>query len=161
MTFLPGAVSGHAGLAAPALFVQALAATLTRYFGGRWSDRHGPHGLLVPGMVLAAAGMGLAALTASPVAVLLGMAVFGAGFGLVQTASLNLMLAVATPAQYGAVSAVWNVAYDLGWGLGAAVVGLLVTSVGIPVAFAATAAAAVAMLPLAAATARASRGGGE
>ncbi len=47
------------------------------------------------------------------------------------------------------MSAVWNVAYDLGWGVGAAAVGLLVTSVGIPVAFAATAAAAVAMLPLA------------
>ena len=58
VTFLPDAVSGHAGLAAPALFVQALAATLTRYFGGRWSDRRGPHGLLVPGMVLAASGHG-------------------------------------------------------------------------------------------------------
>ena len=161
VTFLPEAVTGHAGLAAPALFVQALAATLTRYFGGRWSDRRGPQGLLVPGMVLAATGMGLAALTATPAAVLLGMAAFGAGFGLVQTASLNLMLAVATPAQYGAVSAVWNVAYDLGWGLGAAVVGLLVTSVGIPVAFAATAAAAFAMLPLAAAAGRAAPRGGE
>ncbi|MET0524239.1 MAG: MFS transporter [Nocardioides sp.] len=155
VTFLPDAVSTHAGLAAPALFVQALAATVTRYLGGRWSDRHGPHGLLLPGTALAAVGMGLAALTGSPAAVLLGMAVFGAGFGLVQTASVNLMLAAATPAQYGAVSAVWNVAYDLGWGLGAAAVGLLVTSLGVPLAFAATAAAVATMLPLAAATARA------
>jgi predicted MFS family arabinose efflux permease len=161
VSFLPGAVAGHAGLAAVALFVQALTATAARYAGGRRSDRHGPHALLVPGVALVATGMGLAALTGSPAAVLLGMAAFGTGFGLVQTASLNLMLGAATPAQYGAVSAAWNVAYDLGWGLGAAAVGVLVTSVGFPVAFAATAVAAVAMLPLAAATARVSRGGGE
>jgi hypothetical protein len=62
---------------------------------------------------------------------------------------LNLMLNAATPVQYGAVSAGWNIAYDLGWGLGAAAVGALVTSVGLPLAFAATAAAALTMLPTA------------
>jgi predicted MFS family arabinose efflux permease len=149
VSFLPSAVTGHAGLAAVALFVQALTATLARYLGGRHSDRRGPQGLLVPGVALAAAGMGFAALTGNPVAVLAGMAVFGTGFGLVQTASLNLMLAAATPAQYGAVSAAWNVAYDLGWGMGSAAVGLVVASAGFPVAFAVTAAAVAAMLPLA------------
>ena len=149
VTFLPDAVSAHAGLAAPALFAQALTATAARYLGGRWSDRRGPHALLLPGVALSAAGMGLAALTGSAAAVLLGMAVFGTGFGLVQTASLNLMLAAATPSQYGAVSAVWNVAYDLGWGIGAAAVGLLVTVVGLPVAFAVTAALVAFVLPAA------------
>lgn len=149
VSFLPGAVGGHAGLAAIALFVQALTATLARYLGGRHSDRRGPQGLLVPGVALAAVGMGLAAFTHSPVLVLVGMAVFGTGFGLVQTASLNLMLAAATPAQYGAVSAAWNVAYDLGWGMGSAAVGLVVASAGFPVAFAVTAAAVSVMLPLA------------
>jgi predicted MFS family arabinose efflux permease len=149
VTFLPSAVAGTAGLAAPALFVQALTATLARYLGGRQCDRRGPRGLLVPGVALAAVGMGVATLTGSPAAVLVGMAVFGVGFGLVQTASLNLMLAAATPAQYGAVSAAWNVAYDLGWGMGSAAVGLVVASAGFPVAFAVTAAAVAAMLPLA------------
>jgi predicted MFS family arabinose efflux permease len=59
------------------------------------------------------------------------------------------MLAAATPTQYGAVSAAWNVAYDLGWGMGSAAVGLVVASAGFPVAFAVTAAAVAAMLPLA------------
>lgn len=149
VTFLPGAVSGNHGLATAALFVQALAATITRYLGGRSSDRHGPHRLVVPGVLLVAGGMGASALTGSPGAVLAGMVVFGAGFGLVQTASLNLMLDAATPAQYGAVSAAWNLAYDVGWGVGAAAVGVLVTSVGFPLAFAATAAATLAMLPTA------------
>ncbi len=159
VTFLPGAVSGdgHASLAAPALFVQALTATLARYLGGRRSDRHGPHGLLVPGVALVVTGMGLAALMGGPVTLLVGMAAFGTGFGLVQTASLNLMLAAVTPGQYGAVSAAWNVAYDLGWGLGSAVVGLVVASAGFPVAFAVTAAAVGVMLPLARALGRAER----
>jgi len=149
VTFLPGAVSEHGGLAAAALFVQALAATMTRYLGGRWSDRHGPRRLLAPGVLLVAGGMGAFVLTGSPTAVLAGMVAFGAGFGLVQTASLNLMLDAASPVQYGAVSAAWNLAYDLGWGLGAVAVGALVSSVGFPIAFAATAAAALAMLPTA------------
>ena len=79
----------------------------------------------------------------------MGVGAIGVGFGLVQTASLNLMLAAATPAQYGAVSAAWNVAYDLGWGMGSAAVGLVVASAGFPVAFAVTAAAVTTMLPLA------------
>ena len=131
------------GLAAAALFVQALASTVTRYLGGRSFDHHGPRRLLVPGVLLVAGGMGASAETGSSAAVLAGMVVFGAGFGLVQTATLNLMVDAATPTQYGAVSAAWNVAYDLGWGLGAAAVGELVTSVGFPLAFAATAAAAL------------------
>lgn len=104
---------------------------------------------MVPGVLLVAGGTGASALTGSPVAVLGGIAVFGAGFGLVQTASLNLMLDAATPAQYGAVSAAWNLAYDVGWGTGAAAVGVLVTSVGLQFAFAATAVATLAMLPTA------------
>ena len=67
VTFLPDAVTGHAGLAAPALFVQALTATLTRYLGGRWSDRRGPHApAACPAWRWSAAGMGLAALTGQP-----------------------------------------------------------------------------------------------
>ena len=65
------------------------------------------------------------------------------------TASLNLMPGAASPRQYGAVSAAWNVAYDLGWGVGSAVVGLMVTTAGFPVAFAATAALVGCVLPAA------------
>ena len=41
--------------------------------------------------------------------------------------------------QAGAVSAAWNAAYDLGWGVGALGVGLVVASLGVPAGFAAAA----------------------
>ena len=68
------------------------------------------------------------------------MAVFGAGFGVAQNASLALMLQRADTSAYGTVSALWNLAYDAGWGVGAASFGFVVAPVGYPAAFALTAA---------------------
>jgi hypothetical protein len=45
--------------------------------------------------------------------------VFGAGFGVAQNATLTLMYARVPESGYGTVSALWNVAYDGGMGLGA------------------------------------------
>jgi len=92
VTFLPLAVTQASGnLAALALLAQAAAATLTRWWAGRYGDRHGPAGLLIPGVLAAAVGMLALVLTASPAAVVVGMALFGAGFGVTQNASLALM----------------------------------------------------------------------
>jgi MFS family permease len=146
VAFLPGAVAG--GVAAPALLVQAAAATLTRWLAGRYADRHGGARLLGPAVVLAAAGMATAAATGSAIAVLAGMALFGTGFGLAQAASLTTMLQRVTPDRYGAVSAAWNAAYDLGWGVGAIGVGLVVASLGAPAGFITAAILALTALPL-------------
>jgi predicted MFS family arabinose efflux permease len=137
VAFLPGAVA--AGLAAPALFVQAGAATLTRWLAGWYADRHGGGHLLGPAVLLAAAGMAVAAMTGSATAVLTGMALFGTGFGLAQAASLTTMLQRVAPDRYGAVSAVWNAAYDLGWGVGAIGIGVVVAGLGAQAGFAAAA----------------------
>jgi predicted MFS family arabinose efflux permease len=50
---------------------------------------------------------------------------------------------------YGAVSAVWNLAYDAGMGLGAAGFGLLIGPVGYAAGFALTACVLLTSLPLA------------
>jgi len=147
VAFLPGAVAG--GVAAPALLVQAATATLTRWLAGRYADRSGGARLLVPAVVLAAAGMATAAATGSGIAVLAGMALFGTGFGLAQAASLTTMLRRVAPDRYGAVSAVWNAAYDLGWGVGAIGVGLVVASLGAPAGFVVAALLTLVALPLA------------
>jgi MFS family permease len=147
VAFLPGAVAG--GVAAPALLVQAATATLTRWLAGRYADRRGGARLLGPAVVLAGAGMATAAATGSGVAVLAGMALFGTGFGLAQAASLTTMLQRVTPDRYGAVSAAWNAAYDLGWGVGAIGVGLVVASLGAPAGFVTAALLTLAALPLA------------
>ena len=141
VTFLPLALSHTAAdVAALALLVQPATAIGGRWLAGRYGDRRGPAVLLAPGVLLAAAGMAALSLTAVPVAVIAGAAVFGAGFGVTQNASLTLMYDRAPESGYSAVGALWNLAYDGGMGLGAAGFGLLVVHTGYPVAFALTAA---------------------
>jgi predicted MFS family arabinose efflux permease len=144
VTFLPLAVSRTTtDVAALALLVQPATAIAGRWLAGRYGDRRGPAVLLAPGVLLAAAGMLMLSLAADPtipVAVIAGAAVFGAGFGVTQNASLTLMYDRVPESGYSAVSALWNLAYDGGMGLGAAAFGVLVVHTGYPVAFALTAA---------------------
>jgi predicted MFS family arabinose efflux permease len=147
VTFLPLAITQASGtLAALALLAQAAAATLTRWWAGRYGDRHGPAGLLTPGLLVSAAGVLALVLTASPAAVLAGMVLFGAGFGVAQNASLALMFTRVPASGYGTASALWNLAYDGGLGLGAAGFGVLAAHTGYPAAFGFTAALMVVAL---------------
>ncbi|HKE99454.1 MAG TPA: MFS transporter [Actinomycetes bacterium] len=140
VTFLPLAVTGGSGnLAAMALFVQGATATAARWWAGRHGDRHGSAGLIIPGVLTSAAGMAALVLTSSPAAVIVAMVIFGIGWGFAQNASLALMFERVSPSGYGAVSALWNLAYDAGLGLGAAGFGLVAAQTGYPAAFALTA----------------------
>ena len=140
VTFLPLAVSERQqGLAALALFAQAASAPAARWAAGRYADRHGPAGLLVPALALTAIGAATLVEIANPVLALAGMLVFGAGFGAAQTATLALMLERVPATEYARVSALWNVAYDAGWGAGAAGFGLAVGTTGYGFAFGLTA----------------------
>jgi predicted MFS family arabinose efflux permease len=147
VTFLPLVVTGASGnLAALALLVQAATATLTRWWAGRHGDRHGPARLLIPGVATAAVGMLALVLTSSPAVVVVGMVVFGAGFGVTQNASLLLMFERVSTSGYGTVSALWNLAYDAGLGVGAAGFGVLAAQTGYAAAFGLTAAVMLAAL---------------
>jgi predicted MFS family arabinose efflux permease len=150
VTFLPLAIARTgAGVAALALLAQPAAAIGGRWLAGRYGDRRGPAVLLGPGVLVAAAGMATLSLTAVPAAVIAGAAVFGAGFGVTQNASLTLMYDRVPESGYSAASALWNLAYDGGMGLGAAGFGVLAAHTGYPAAFALTAAALPAVLPVA------------
>jgi predicted MFS family arabinose efflux permease len=139
VTFLPVAVGPAAAGAAPlALLAQALTATVFRWAAGRYGDRHGPARLLAPAVVAVAAGVLVLAFTSSPAAVVLGMALFGAGFGVAQNASLSLLFSRVSRSGHGAVSALWNGAYDGGLGLGATGFGVLAAAIGYRAAFALT-----------------------
>jgi predicted MFS family arabinose efflux permease len=145
VTFLPLAAADQpAWVAASALLAQPAAATAARWVAGRIGDRHGPAWLLVPGLLLAAAGMAGLAFTGTPAAVIGGAFVFGAGFGALQNATLSLMYARVPAGGESAVSAIWNAAYDLGMAAGALGAGLVIGSAGYPATFALT---AVAILP--------------
>ncbi|MCZ0978619.1 hypothetical protein O1L60_03600 [Streptomyces diastatochromogenes] len=82
----------------------------------------------------------LTALTRSPVAVVIGVTLFGIGFGVTQNTTLTLMYARVPASGYGTVSALWNFAFDAGMGVGAVGFGLLAARTGYPAAFALTAA---------------------
>ena len=148
VTFLPLAATGNAGgFAATALLVQAVAATATRWCAGRLSDRLGPGRLLLPGLLVAAAGVAFV-VVATPFTLIAGMVLFGAGFGIVQSTSLSAMLARVPGSRFTAVGAIWNIAYDAGWGLGSTAFGLVAVQTGYPVAFGLTAGAMLtAVLP--------------
>jgi MFS family permease len=110
---------------------------VSRWWAGRHGDRHGHAGLLAPGLVMAALGMIAMVWLAAPV-VIVGMCLFGIGFGMVQNATLVLMINRMPESGIGTASAVWNLAYDAGYGAGPVVFGLFVGSTGYPAAFAAT-----------------------
>ena len=149
VTFLPLAVPrGSGGLAALALFVQAVGSTLCRWWAGRHGDRHGPAAVFVPGVATAAAGILALVLIDRPAAVLAAMALFGCGFGAAQNASMTLMLDRVAPSAYGTVSAIWNLAFDAGIGVGAFGFGMVAARTGYPPAFALTAALMLAALVL-------------
>jgi len=138
VSLLPLAAGASGDVAATGLLVQALAATVGRWFAGGHGDRHGHAGLLVPGLAVAAAGMIAMIWLASPAALIAGMCLFGGGFGVVQNATLVLMIERMPSSGIGTASALWNLAYDAGYGAGPVVFGLVAGHTGYPAAFALT-----------------------
>jgi MFS family permease len=140
VTFLPLAVAEDKhSLVATALLLQAIGAPVARWLAGRYADRVGPAKLLAPALVLATLGAGSLVLIGDSVAILAGSILFGIGFGAAQNLTIALMYNRVDRSRYGQVSALWNLAYDGGWGIGAMVFGVVVSGVGFATAFALTA----------------------
>jgi predicted MFS family arabinose efflux permease len=136
VTFLPLAA---ATAAAPALLGQPAAAIAGRWLAGRYGDRHGAARLLAPGVLVTAAGLALLG-SHAPALVIAGAVLFGLGFGVTQNVTLTLMYSLVPESGYSMVSAVWNLAYDVGMGIGAAGFGVLAAHTGYPGGFLITAA---------------------
>jgi MFS family permease len=145
-SFLPLAKGIPSNLASAALLVSAITATLTRWRAGRYGDRHGHTQLLIPALVVTALGMAAMMALGSPVAVFAGMVLFGAGFGVLESATFALLIEQLSEAR---ASALWNLAYDAGYGAGPAVFGLICLHTGYPVAFALTGALILVAVPVA------------
>jgi len=149
VSFLPLATGVSGNVAAAGLLAQALTTTVGRWWAGRRGDRTGHARLLVPALAIASLGMITMLWLASPAAVIAGMCLFGVGFGIGQNATFTLMIDRMPPSGAGTASALWNLAYDGGYGAGPAAFGLLVGHTGYPAAFALTAALMLAALPAA------------
>ncbi|GAA5126337.1 MFS transporter [Pseudonocardia adelaidensis] len=143
ITFLPLAVP-DAGLLVPgALLGTAAGSLLGRLVAGELVDRRGWGGrLLVPGMLLTAAGLMAEVVSLGAGAgalVVIGAVAVGFGFGMVQNDSLTVLFAAFGSGGYGAASAVWNIAYDAGTGVGALGLGAVAEPFGYSAAFGAAA----------------------
>ncbi|WP_223167117.1 MFS transporter [Nonomuraea sp. SYSU D8015] len=143
ITFLP--LAGSPQLASAALLAQSLTTPAARWLAGRLGDRYGHARLLPPGVLAAVTGVALQTQVDAPVAVMAGMVLFGAGFGVLQNATLALMFERGEPSR---VSALWNLAYDAGMGVGAMGFGLVLGQTGYPLGFALVAAVMAVTLPL-------------
>ena len=145
-SFLPLAKGIPSNLSSAALLVQAIAATLTRWQAGKHGDRYGHARLLIPALTVAALGMAAMMVLGSPVLIFAGMVLFGAGFGVIENATFALLIEQLPEAK---ASALWNFAYDAGYGAGPAVFGLICVRTGYPAAFALTGALILAVVPAA------------
>jgi MFS family permease len=150
-SFLPLARVIPSNISSAALLVQAIATTLSRWQAGKRGDRYGHARLLIPALVVAALGMALLATAvamamSSPVLIFAGMVLFGAGFGVIENATFAQLIEQLPEAK---ASALWNFAYDAGYGAGPAVFGLICVRTGYPAAFALTGVLILAAVPVA------------
>nr|WP_238589780.1 MFS transporter [Pseudonocardia sp. AL041005-10] len=149
ITFAPLVAPGATIAVPAALFATALGALLGRGVAGTLTDRSGRPGALLP-VGTACATVGLLGVLAAPytsVLLVVGAAVVGAGFGLVQNDAMVALFAAAGPLHYGAASAAWNIAYDAGTGLGATGLGAIAEPFGFAAAFGTTAAVLLLLTP--------------
>lgn len=146
ITYLPIAAGNGftSATAALALLAIQLTSTVSRLVAGRIADRRDPHALLLPGLGITV--VGLLVVLLAPSIVVVGAALFGIGFGVLQNTSLHLMFETAGPSGYGAASAIWNVAYDAGLFLGALAFGLLGADYALGVSAALVAIASIAVI---------------
>ena len=145
-SFLPLAREVPSGTASAALLVQSVAATVSRWQAGRHGDRTGHARLLVPAVIASALGMGALIWLGSPAAMLAGLALFGAGFGVAENATFALLIERLPEDR---ASALWNLAYDAGYGVGPVMFGLFSARTGYPAGFALTGLLVLAALPAA------------
>jgi MFS family permease len=145
--FLPLARGVSGNVAAAGLLAQAGLATGGSWWAGRHGDRHGHLRLLVPGLVMASAGLSAMLWLATPAVVIAAMCLFGTGFGIIENATFALMLDRVPASGFGTASSLWNLAYDAGYGAGPVVFGLFAGRIGYPAAFALTSAVMLAALP--------------
>jgi MFS family permease len=128
LTFAPQ-FSG-AALAVAGLLAFTGTTALSRWAVGSFADRYGPRVFLAPLLAVCAAGLVLCAWAiaddgARPVALVLGMALVGVAYGSLQNLTLVAAFAAVLPRAHHTASAVWNIGFDAGTGLGSLVVGFV------------------------------------
>jgi predicted MFS family arabinose efflux permease len=135
-TFLPLITPNSSpNLLTLALFCYAIAAIVCRGIAGALGNSRRQRRLCLLGVSAALTGLCVFAWRDDFAAIAVGMLLIGAGFGVVQNASLSWMLDTTTQSGHDTLSAAWNLAYDSGLGMGAAILGAVAGRSGYAFAF--------------------------
>ena len=134
VAFIP-VIAVARGLANPGLYytVFAVAMLLVRARAGRLSDRLGRAAVILPGMLLASVGYLVLGLTSGVVGVLVGGAIYGLSFGIVQPALMALTTDMVPAAERGKAMGTFYFAWELGIASGSTGAGLLLNLMDFPV----------------------------
>ncbi|MEX5235264.1 MFS transporter [Kocuria arenosa] len=148
-------MSSSTVLTALALLLMSIVAALARWRIGSLSDRHGPRRFIAPLVLLTTAGMIVIAwavrdpqATEAP-ALMVGAAMVGISYGGLQNLTLVVTFQAVRRQHYGPASAVWNIGFDAGTGIGAVVVGMVAAGTSFSTALLVAGAISLLTLPLA------------
>jgi len=124
-------MSDSAALSTIALLCLTVAAALARWQAGTFSDRYGPQTFIWPLVLLTTIGMSVLAWgvrdpqDTGAVALLVGATLVGISYGALQNLTLVVAFQAVSRPHYGSASAVWNIGFDAGTGLGSVIIGLI------------------------------------
>lgn len=154
LTFIPQATSS-AALTTLSLLVLTAAATVSRWRFGALADRHGVRPFMAPLVVITSLGMAAIAWSVrepndtAAIWLLVGMAMVGTCYGGLQNLTLVAAFQIVPQRGYGVASAVWNMGFDAGTGLGAVMVGMIAAGSSFSTAFLVAAGLSLLTLPVA------------
>ncbi|WJZ03094.1 MFS transporter [Corynebacterium freiburgense] len=145
-SFLPAAIQQYHpadGALASGIVLAILGGTqmVSRFFAGMIADRFGHSGVtIIPALLVSFFGMGLLVLILqyqwSVWAFLAAATLFGLGFGAVQNDALLMLFARMPRERLSEASALWNMSFDSGTGLGSLLLGVVVAHFAFVGAFA-------------------------
>lgn len=131
------------GYAVAGLFALTACAAVARWLIGGLADRFGHLPFQPPMLLLGAAGLALCVWSMAGgggAALVGGMAVTGVAYGSLQNVTLIESFAAVGPRHRDVASAVWNIGFDCGTGIGALVVGFIAARTSFGVALSTTSA---------------------
>lgn len=150
ISFAPQMTSARVSVTA--LAVLTAVAAVVRWRIGHAADRWGAERFLWPLVIITVASMALAAFAVreqSATLFILAAAALGIAYGGLQNLTLVISFAAVHPSRYGTASAVWNIGFDVGAGVGSVLVGFIAVAHGFPTGLLVAGALALLTLPLA------------
>jgi MFS family permease len=125
------------GIANPGVFFTVFAVTLilVRALAGKLSDAKGRKFVIIPGMVLIAAGLGVLSTASALETFLRAALLYGLGFGLVHPSLMAFLVDKVSDKGRGAAMGTFTASFDLGIGTGSILLGLVLQYYGFQVMY--------------------------